>query len=428
MRTLMSAPPTSRVGRYPRHVFQTREQAYTAQPFFIAPVLPGETMNNLYFESRVVTDPILNSIIGWKKQYFFFYVKITDLLSDTIRDLFIDPTNTDLMATLGIASSSQDYYAGKGGINYTKLCLQKIVEHHFRDEGEAWDTYKIASDIPIVPIRDRIWLDSITDEDDMPTGGDPSALTTADDLEALMNAFEHLRALGIANMTYEDFIRSYGISVPDKDESKPELLASFSDHQYPSNTIDASTGTPSSAVSWVFKNGKREPKFFKEPGFVVGVSVTRPKVYYGGLKGSLADFMSRAWDWMPNYLMEAAATPLPETALKHFLTDTGPLGDRLTATDGYWVDMRDLLIHGDQFQNVHFTADNANPADSAGVHSFALPPGDNHSAYKYLTDSQTKQFFVDAAGTAYHIRQDGYVSLSIKGKQVDYTVGNLAEQ
>nr|QJB20795.1 MAG: major capsid protein [Microvirus sp.] len=427
MRTLLSAPPTSRVGRYPKHPFMVRELAYTAQPFFIAPVLPGETMDNLYFESRVITDPVLNPIIGWKKQYFFFYVRITDLLSDTIRDMFIDPTNTDLTATLGSASSSQPYYSAKGGMNWAKRCVERITAEYFRDEGEAWNSNVVTGDIPIVPIRDRLWMDSITDDDDMPVGADPSAMTDASDLEALMNAFEHLRAMGVANMTYEDFIRSYGIPIPSKDENKPELLANFSDFQYPSNTINPSSGAPSSAVSWVFKNGSRKPKFFKEPGFVVGISVTRPKLYFGGLKGSLADFMSRAWDWMPRYLMEGAAVPMPETSLKRFGADTGPLGDRSTATDEYWVDMRDLLIHGDQFQNMAMTADNANPADSAANHLFALPPGDNHHAYKYLTEAQCKAFFVDAAGTAFHIRQDGYVSLSVKGKQVDYTAANIAE-
>lgn len=427
MRTLLSAPPTSRVGRYPRHPFVVKSMPYTAQPFFIAPVLPGETLENMYFESRVITDPIVNPIIGWKKQYFFFYVRITDLLSDTIRDMFIDPTNTDLTATLGLAASSQQYYSAKGGMNWTKRCVERITAEYFRDEDEAWDSNTVTGSIPIVPIRDRMWLDSITDDDNMPDGAAAASFTDAGTLDGLLNAFDHLRAMGVANMTYEDFIRSYGIAIPNKDENKPELLANFSDYQYPTNTINPTNGAPASAVSWVFKNGSRKPKFFKEPGFVVGISVARPKVYFGGLKGTLADFMSRAWDWMPNYLMEKAAVPMPETALKRFSSDTGPLGDRSTATDDYWVDMRDLLIHGDQFQNMNMTADNANPADVAAHHLFALPPGDNHHAYKYLTETQLKSFFVDAAGTAWTIRQDGYVSLTVKGKQVDYTSANIAE-
>ena len=66
MRTLLSAPPTDRVGRYPKHTFQIKEMAFMAQPFMIARVLPGETLQSIFFESRVITDPILNAIIGWK--------------------------------------------------------------------------------------------------------------------------------------------------------------------------------------------------------------------------------------------------------------------------------------------------------------------------------------------------------------------------
>ena len=62
MRTLLSAPPTDRVGRYPKHTFQVKELAFTAQPFMLARVLPGETLQNIFFEARVITDPILNSL------------------------------------------------------------------------------------------------------------------------------------------------------------------------------------------------------------------------------------------------------------------------------------------------------------------------------------------------------------------------------
>jgi len=225
-------------------------------------------------------------------------------------------------------------------------------------------------------------------------------------------------------MTYEDFLRSYGISVPGAQEHKPELLARYSDFQYPSNTVDPATGLPSSACSWVFNNTVRDPKFIKEPGFIFGVSIARPKVYYGGLAGSLASHMTRAWDWVPNYLNEGAADPAPFTSLKKFGSDTGPLGDRTTATDGYWVDMRDLFIYGDQWQNsLAFDPAQAPGTGPANVNSFPLPPGDNHHEYKYPTDAMVSSLFK----TAGNIRRDGYVSLSIKGMQVDYTLGNLAE-
>lgn len=426
MQLIHKAAPTDRVGRYPKHNFRVNSLAFTAQPFFIAPVLPGETLSSLFFESRVVTDPVLNSIIGWKKEYYFFYVRMSDLLQDEFTELFIDPTNADLISStaLEVANNVQRTYTAKGGIDYVDRCLTRIVDTYFRDEGEVTADHVTSTTFagaPIVQIKDRLWMDSLTDNADMPEGAAISGATDAGDLDRLMDAFEQLRAMGLATMTYEDWLRSYGIVIPNKDEGKPELIARFTDFQYPTNTINPTNGAPTSAVSWVFKNGERKARFFKEPGFLIGISVTRPKVYFGGLAGSLASFMTRAWDWMPNYL-----ETLPETALKSFAADTGPLGDRTSATNAYWVDMRDLLLYGDQFQNV--TAFNAAPADVGAQNLLALPPVDaSANSAIYPTEAMCKSFFVDAAGTAFYVKQDGYVSLSIKGKQTDYTRGTVAD-
>lgn len=422
MRTLMSAPPTSRMGRYPKHTFQTRELPFVAQPFMLARVLPGETMKNLKFESRVISDPISNSIIGWKKEYFFFYVRVTDLLNDAIKDMFIDPTNAEI-AGLDSANNVQATYTAKGGIDWVALCRDRVVEEYFRDEGESAALYSTAGGDRIVQIRQQNFLDSLTDKDLMPEGDAIAGATDAGDLERLMNAFEMARSLGLSNITYEDFLRQYGIAIPNKDENKPELLGHFSDFVYPSNTVNPATGVPASACSWVFNTGQRDPKFFKEPGFIIGISVTRPKVYLSGLAGASAGFAQRAWDWMPAYL-----SAMPETSLKRFEAGTGPLGDRLTDVDAYFLDMRDELIYGDQFQNmVAFTASGANPTTTGANHLLALP--DSALNWKYPSEAMIKSFFVDTVTNTF-IRQDGYCAFHIQGSAaspiVDYTMGNIA--
>lgn len=417
-RTLLSAPPTDRVGRYPKHVFQTRELPFTAQPFMIARVLPGETLQNLMFEARIVTDPILNSVIGWKKEFYFFYVKATDLMLDAFKDMFVDPTNAEIAGN-DEANNITRTYTAKGGIDWMGKALDRIVETYFRDEGETASAFATANGDRIVQIRDTYFMDSLTDEDDMPEGDAIATATSAQDLDALMDAFEQLRAMGIANMTYEDWLRSQGINIPNKDENKPELLARFHEFQYPSNTINPTDGAPSSAVSWVFKQGERKPKFFKEPGFVVGVSVTRPKVYFAGLAGSALGFAQRAWDWVPNYTML-----MPETALKHFPVDTGPLGDRTTQWDGYWLDMRDDLLYGDQWHNMQAFDPELDASTNGANHMMPLP--DTTGNFKYPSEASIKALFKTPA-SAFYVKQDGYVSLSIKGLQVDYTVGNFAQ-
>ena len=409
--------PTDRVGRYPKHNFQVRSQPFVAQPFLLARVLPGETMSNLFFESRVITDPIRNPIIGWKKEYYFFYVKVTDLMIDAIRDMFVDPTNASVAGAHGEAANVQRTYTAKGGVDWTQKCLDKVVLHWFRDQDETAAGNVLAAGDRLVQIRDTLFLDSLTDKDLLPEGDAIAGATDAGDLDRLMDAFNMLRAMGVANLTYEDWLRQQGIAVPEKDEGKPELLDRFTDFQYPSNTINAATGAPTSAVSWVFKQSSRKPKFFKEPGFVIGVSVVRPKVYFSGLAGSAAGFATRAWDWTPDYLRA-----MPETSLKQFTAGTGPLGDLTTDTDAYWLDMRDELLYGDQFQNM--AAFNAVPANDGTYNLVALPL--QTLAFKYPTENMVKSFFVDSAGTAFYIRQDGYASLSIKGHETDHTVGNLA--
>ena len=98
VRTLLSAPPTGRVGRYPKHNFLMQTKPFTLHPVAMARVLPGETLKNAKFEARIVTSPVVNPIIGWKQQFFLFYVRITDLMNDAIRDMFVDPTNAEITA------------------------------------------------------------------------------------------------------------------------------------------------------------------------------------------------------------------------------------------------------------------------------------------------------------------------------------------
>ena len=83
--------------------------------------------------------------------------------------------------------------------------------------------------------------------------------------------------------------------------------------------------------------------------------------------------------------------------------------------------MRDELLYGDQFQNV--AAFSAGMPNVMGNHILALP--DATLNRKYPTDAMSSGFFVDTANGA--VWQDGYVSLSIKGHEVDFTNGNVAE-
>ena len=97
-------PRVGRKLRTPNHPFQLTHCPFAIQPFFIAPVLAGETMKNLLMQARVVTDPIKNGLVGWWIEYYFFYVKLTDLDErDTIMAALVDPTTS--MSSLNTAAN-----------------------------------------------------------------------------------------------------------------------------------------------------------------------------------------------------------------------------------------------------------------------------------------------------------------------------------
>lgn len=414
--TLETLAPTSRVHRRPKHKFQLRVRPYQLVPFVIAPVLPAETISSWWMEAREVTDPIKSSIIGWSTEWWLFYVRIRDLEErDTLDDLFINPTAT--VAALNEAASVPYYHQGDSP-NYTKLCLKRVVQTYFRDEGETWNNADIGS-YPSAQVRDQGWMDSLTDTTLVPTGsGDPGAATTPEALDQLMDAYEQLRAMSFTSMSFEDYCRTFGITLSKEGLHKPELLTSYKDFSYPSNTIDPLTGAPSSAVSWVIKKSGREPKLFKEPGFIFGVHCVRPKVYLQRQYGSVAHFLDKGLSWLPAIMRDA-----PETSLREFgggAAGEGPLSNGTAGdspTNGYWVDMRDLFLYGDQMVNFALTETDA--------HLVGLPT--QALVRKYLTSADVDEFF-EAASPANQVRLDGFTSLDIQGTQIDFTGGHQAER
>jgi len=342
--------PTGRVGRYPKHVFYIESQAYAIEPFMIAPVLPGETLDNLFFESRVVCDPIRNKLIGWKQEYYYFYVKVSDLLTDAIRDMFVDPTNTDLTATLGEAANVNEFYTAKGSIDYLQRCYNRIVTKWFRDEGEDHTDHARADGICYAQIRDTFWMDSLTDKDAMPEGDAIAGATDAGDLDRLLDAFEQLRALGLANMTYEDFLGTFGVRRASVSNKRPELLRHQKFWQLPATAVDGATGTTSSVVSWKVEGRADKNRAFDEHGFIVGLTTVEPKAYLYLQRSAGVTMLDSAFAWAPRMFDDDMAG----ITIRDYADGRGPLGSGVT--EGYTLDTKDLFLYGDQFVNRdHFT-------------------------------------------------------------------------
>lgn len=207
---------------------------------------------------------------------------------------------------------------------------------------------------------------------------------------------------------------TYGGRAPNTDVDrvdyhKPEDVAYARQFAYPTNTVEPTTGVPAVAVGWRVAHNLRKSYRFDEPGWLVVTQTVRPKVYLGNQIGSVASMMQTRDTWLPAILNA-------ETDVGHLVIpdDIGPLGGVITADD-YMLNVRDLLLYGEQFLNYA-------PDASAGF--VALPAANTQRRYADATQAG-KLFAVPADG---RFRADGMVSLSIMGRQKETTHNKVLYQ
>lgn len=399
---------TSRVPRFPKHNWQIRQQPYVIQPLCIAPVLAGETLKNMVMQARVVTDPIKNPLIGWWIEYYWFYIKLRDLDDrEEITQMLIDPSVDGSSIQYWVGGESEMLYYDQNGPNWSQMCLNRVVDEYFRDSGETWSDHLIGN-MPLAQISGQSWQDTMAtaatyETQDFDVDTDSSGTIEASEVALAHEQWEFLRAQNMTQMTYEDYLGTFGIRQAPEEVHKPELIRFIRDWTYPSNTIDPSDGSPSSACSWAVSERIDKDRFFKEPGFVFGCTVCRPKAYLTKQVASASTLMDDSYAWLPALLRDD-----PATSLKQIETAANSLVPG--APDGYWMDVRDLFIYGDQFINF----DIVTAADGNGL---ALPV-DTTMQRRFASQADITALFV---GSDTLVRQDGVSRFTILGTQTDTT-------
>ncbi len=399
--TIRTVQKVGRKPRNPTHRAQLRSRPWQIQPFLLAPVLPGETLENLLFQSRAVTDPIKNKLVGWFKEYYFFYVKLRDL--DPVAWAALEGMLiTNAAPPASTAAAAAHYYRGDG-VNFSTLCLDRVVEEYFRNEDEDIGIATIDG-IPLAAIdvndfTQSLIADSATNstEEELP-GENPTLPAHMAGFADQFAHWEAMRDMGLVEATFEDWLATFGVKAPGAEkaaDNKPELLRYVRDWKYPANTIDPVSGAASSAVSWSMAERADKKRFFPEPGFIFGVTVSRPKVYKAGMSAAGSHYLDTPYMWLPAVLHDA-----PYTSLRKFLAAAGPLAP--TAGVDYWVDMKDLFIHGDQFVNFALAADDDN--------SVALPTPMLENDYADAADADA---LFNTPATLNMIREDVVVNLRI---------------
>lgn len=420
LQIIQQQPQTGRRWRRPVHPWNTRYLPWQAQPVFTAPVLPGETLKNGLFQSRIVSDPVKNRLVGWWHEFCVYYVPLLSMgdeaFQEHIQAMVLDPEFD--AAAVGMTSDTPDPdtgFNGRGQINWTRLALDAVIKKDFRNENERELTFEIGG-LPILAVNHRNWTDSILAESEMQSFDvDINAADglTASEIDVAMSAYEQLKMFGLVDMSYEDYLRSFGVrgrAVEERKGPEPELIRYARDFTYPANTVDA-TGAVSSALSWSLAARADKDRFFRHPGVIIGFVVARPKVYMSGITGQAVHSLLSLADWLPAVLRDD-----PMSSLKLFADGAGPLNEGVTDGDdghqGYYVDLRDLWLYGDQFVN------------SGVAPQVALPTDVLQRRFATLTDALslfTDPGDGDSKDDKCHIEEDGVAHLSILGAETDHT-------
>lgn len=417
----VAAAPASRlprVGRRPQHPFNVITKPYQIQPVGIMPVLPGETLKNIMLQAQVWSDPLAVGMknIGWWCEYHVFYVAHQHLAGWDTSTTGIAYELADMFVSNGNLNAFQDAdgnawtYCYPGAVDFLLEGTKRVVEEYFRDEGEAWNVATLDG-VPQAQIYSKGRSDVFEHLTDNAAYADRDEAVPANmsDLELAWLEWASLRDGGQIDMDYDDWMRTYGSAVTtDRVEDavqrhRPEDIAYLREFSYPANTVEPSTGEPSTAAGWNVRRRMDRRVFFREPGWLMFYNVIKPKVYLGNQQGTLSGAMQSRATWLPPVL-----GGMEDQGHLMFGNATGPLkGVTDTPNVDYWVDIKDLLQHGEQFINY------ATPASGAtGVPFVDLPSATLSRRYAGSTDIMA--MFADTTNGRF--RQDGMISLTIQGR------------
>ncbi len=390
----------SRGIRKPTHPYSVEQEAFDITPHFIAPVLAGETLVSLTDQSRSVSDPVKNKLKGWWMEKSYFYVALSKLKSrSTFMNMMIDYDEV----TSGAHTTAQvKTYHEADTIDFVAECLEAIVDFYYRDSEETWNTPSIGG-IPTARLSRRNFMNSYMTEA-VYEALDVAIADTGLEAREVTEAFdewEFKRKVEGEKWNYADYLRDQGVSVPRELQAQnvsnvianvPERLMTQIEWSFPTNTVDETDGSVTSAVIWSPKVRIKD-KFFNEPGFILGITVVRPKVYFIKQTSTATALLDTAAAWLPSIFEDN-----PESTMLKIAIGKPPYS---AATGASVLDIKDLFLHGEQFVNhVIDSSDN-------GINT---PEVDGDRGYALTADLAA--LFV--TGGVDQIRTDGRVSMRIR--------------
>lgn len=379
--------------RRPQHQFYAHFLPMDLQPVAFVPVLPGETLKNILFQARVMTTPLVNRITGWWIETYWFYVRAS-ILDKVAASMNFAPSMIDLGQTLGVEAADLTQFGSKNGDSRAaRYAYIACVNEFFRDDDEAISS--ATTSLVQARLRQPGWWDSILPKsyldtisggiaDDVIGDTVSGALDQVGEVARALETYRMLREMGVTNLEYDDWLRSFGVSIAAPTEERVELLRYTKEWQYPSSTVnvDATTQRVSAVASWSLTERADKDRYFREPGLLVAMVLARPKVYHDRQQSGVGHLLT-AVDWQT-----------PFGGLDGYERYRDVLG-----MTGYQFDSRDLFIHGDQYRYA---------VRGTAVPAYAWPSDGKHD---YLSAAEVNALFTD--GASGYVMIEGVASLQV---------------
>lgn len=377
---------------------------YGLYPVFAHPVLPGETMNSATLKWRVLSMPVKHPLAGAWLESWFVYVKFTDL-DRALGEMFIN----DNFGSTGYTASADSarYFVKSGQIDWLRLITERIHDAYFIGDGE---TPRTVDGVRQAKMSVASWYQNqIFEPADTAT-----AVTDPSDTYENLTGWQMLQQMQMTELTYEKYLQQYGVQSIKAAEGDPEILRYARSWTQPVNSVEPSTGAPSSAWIWSDEIKLDKAKRFTEPGFVVCLAAVRPKFYQRNLQASLIGNLWGFTDWFPVYTLDD-----PTAGVRKISSDDPVFDPAVLAggpADGLLYDHRDLLSHGEQFVN-EWSGPYPLPATSSLLAGSGADPQDLRGEYALPADIDA--LFVGATNKfAYY---EGIGRLDIAGHITDTT-------
>lgn len=379
-------------------------------PIMCHPVLPGETLKAASSKWSVVSQPLVNPFVGAWLETWLVYVKLTDIDRD-LGEMFI----SDSFSTSGYTAGGayERMFTWNGGIDWIRKCVYAVHDSYFLDEGEARKTFgSPESQVPQIKMNAQSWYQNLMFE---PT--EVALDTTGErDHTEQMRAYEMLTQMQMTELTYESYLEQYGVQSVRLGVGDPEILRFTRSWTKPTNFIDPSDGSPSSAWVWNDEMKLDKDKRFTEPGFILMLAAVRPKMYQ---KNQLYSMCANLWgftDWYPAYNLAD-----PAAAIRRIGTDNLVFTTDINEAEGevqLLYDHRDLLSHGEQFIN-EFAPKYALPLSDGWSTIAAATPPDVRG--QYCDNTANEALFVGTSNDDERCLYEGIVGLTLAGHVQDTT-------